>query len=254
MSNELPFLKRKLPFLYENFDQIIFVDYNIKTRSNSTDGSLEFIESFDDKDQKKIILIKDFNLNKIKKFRGESFIEKQKMFALASTMIREDMDVVWATDMDEFFKRETILKVEELYLNNKDIVSIDLPHLVFIYNHLNFFNKKDFFIRPRITRYMKKFIYGHCDFHKYGLTIKLEDEYLYHYAFIGFNRIKFKNDIYNLNNKEMEKEYLTSLDNNEKYVKLSHPNSALGLISEIYNGDHPSYLDIEKLCEELNEL
>jgi hypothetical protein len=253
MSNELIFLKNKLPFLYDNFNQLIFVDYNIKTKSNSIDGSIEFIESFNDPD-KKIILIKDFKPGEIKKFRGEGFVEKQKMFSAASQMIRDDIDVIWATDMDEFFNRELISKVENLYLSNENIVSIDLPHLVFIYNQFNFFNKKDFFIRPRITRHKKGFTYGHCDFHKYGKTVKLENDYIYHYAFVGLNRLKFKNSIYASNNKEIEEKYLTSLINGEKYVKIRHPNPDLNLISKIYEREHPPYLDVEKLCKELNEL
>ena len=40
LCNELPFLKEKLPYLYEHFEQLIFVDYNIITKGNSTDGLL----------------------------------------------------------------------------------------------------------------------------------------------------------------------------------------------------------------------
>ena len=40
ISNELPFLKRKLPFLYKNFDQIIFVDgKNIKINCKQYESS-----------------------------------------------------------------------------------------------------------------------------------------------------------------------------------------------------------------------
>ena len=52
MCNELIFLKQKLNFLYENFDQIIFVDYDILNKQNSTDGSIEYLENFDDPENK----------------------------------------------------------------------------------------------------------------------------------------------------------------------------------------------------------
>ena len=131
MCNELPFLKQKLNFLYNNFSQIIFIDYDILNNCNSKDGSIEYIESFDDIENK-LILIKDFNPNKIISFNGVSVIEKQKMFAEASKHIINDIDIIWATDLDEFFNKELIGSVENLYKNDSKLVSIDIPHLIFV--------------------------------------------------------------------------------------------------------------------------
>jgi len=114
ICNELPFIKQKLPFLYNYFEQIIFVDYDITKKINSTDGTIEYIESFEDP-QKKIILLKNFNPDLIKKYRGYSYIDKQKMFAYASQFIKDDIDVVWATDLDEFFNESLIKKVIQNY-------------------------------------------------------------------------------------------------------------------------------------------
>uniref|UniRef100_A0A6C0J7F9 Uncharacterized protein n=1 Tax=viral metagenome TaxID=1070528 RepID=A0A6C0J7F9_9ZZZZ len=50
MCNELPFLKYKLPFLYNHFKQLIFVDYDIFDKCNLNDGTIEYIENFNDID------------------------------------------------------------------------------------------------------------------------------------------------------------------------------------------------------------
>ena len=52
LCDELPFLKQKLPFLYEYFDQLIFYDLNVRTLDFSTDGSHEFIKAFPDPQKK----------------------------------------------------------------------------------------------------------------------------------------------------------------------------------------------------------
>ena len=53
----------------------------------------------------------------------------------------DNIDIVWATDLDEFFERDLINEVENIYLNDSQIVSIDLPHKIFAYNQYNVFNK-----------------------------------------------------------------------------------------------------------------
>ena len=255
MCNELPFLKEKLPFLYDHFNQLIFVDYNIIDKCNSNDGSIEFIENFPDV-KNKITLIKDFNPNNVKIYHGESFIEKQKMFAVASKFINNNTDIVWATDLDEFFNIELIKEVEELYKNDEQLQSIDLPHKIFVYNEHNYYDKNDFYIAPRITKHINNFVYGHCNFDKYGKTIKYTKQCLFHFAFVGFNRCSFKfHRVYNnrnFNHNEWLNTYLTSIKNNEKYVKLMHSNIHLNLISKPYTGNYPSYLNVEKMCKELN--
>lgn len=257
MCNELPFLKQKLQFLYDNFHQLIFVDYNLYSKSNSIDGSIEYIESFKDPENK-ITLIKDFNPNDIKQYRGVSFVEKQKMFACASKYIKDDTDIVWATDLDEFFHKDLINKVEELYNNDPKLQSIDLPHKIFVYNQYNVYDKPDFYIAPRITKHEKNFLYGHCDFEKYGKTIKLNDECLFHYAFIGYYRCKFKFEcIYNnirFDHNLWLNTYLNALNDKLQYVELQHSNTHLNLYSSKYNGEHPEYINLNQMCDDLNHI
>jgi len=122
LYNELPFLKAKLPFLYENFHQLIFFDLNIKTHTHSTDGSWEFLKAYPDPESK-IVLIDQLDLSHITKYYGHSFVEKRKMFALGSRYVSDDMDVFWCDDMDEFFDVEWIKQVEEIlvkYLGSQD--------------------------------------------------------------------------------------------------------------------------------------
>lgn len=257
LCNELPFLKEKLPFLYKNFTQLIFVDYDIINKRNSIDGSTEFIKSYPDPENK-IILIDEFDPSKINNYHGESFIEKQKMFAAASKYVKDDIDVVWATDLDEFFKTNLIKEVEELYNKDPSLVSIDLPHRIFVYNQYNYYNKSDFYIAPRITRHKKNFIYGHCDFQSYGKTIKYTAHVLYHFAFVGFNRCLFKFDkVYNNRNFDHQKwlnVYLSALKKKQKYIRLIHSNTHFGLVSQPYNGEYPEYLNVENMCDDLNKL
>ena len=257
ICNELVFLKHKLPFLYMYFAQLIFVDYNMITKANSTDGSIEFIESFPDP-EKKIILIKNFDPDKIYRYHGESFIEKQKMFAAASVYVKDNIDIVWATDADEFFKVALIKEVENLYNIDPMLISIDLPHRIFVYNQYNYYNKSDFYIAPRITRHRKNFIYGHCDFQQYGKTIKYTNYVLYHFAFVGYQRCLFKYEkVYmnkNFNSKQWLKDYLDALKNNVKHIELIHSNTHLNLYSEPYNSDYPEYLDVDNMCKELNSI
>lgn len=180
------------------------------------------------------------------------------MFACASKYIKDDSDIIWATDLDEFFHKSLIFKVEKLYKNYPNLQSIDIPHKIFVYNQYNFYDKTDFYIAPRITKHQKNFLYGHCDFKKYGKTIKLQNEYLYHYAFVGYNRCKFKFEcIYKnpkFNHKLWLNTYINSLNSNLKYVKLQHSNTHLNLYSSKYKGQHPSYINIDEMCKELNNI
>ena len=257
LCNEISFLREKLPYMYKHFAQLVFVDYDMINKSNSKDGSTEFIENFEDPENK-ICLIKDFNPDVIHKYHGDSFVEKRKMFAAASYLIRDDIDIVWATDLDEFFETELINEVEELFRGDRDLQSVDLPHRIFVYNQHNYYNKNDFYIAPRITRHRPKFLYGHCNFEKYGKTIKYTKRFLYHFAFVGYNRCSFKFcKVYTNNGFDHVKwlnAYSLSFKRREKYVKLPHSNINLGLISQPYTGTFPDYLNVEKLCDELNIL
>lgn len=87
LCNELPFLKQKLHFLYDNFHQLIFIDYNIYSKSNSIDGSIKYIEAFKDPENK-ITLIKDFNPDNIKNYRGLSFVENKKCLRVHQNILK----------------------------------------------------------------------------------------------------------------------------------------------------------------------
>jgi len=253
MCNELSFIKNKLPFLYKHFSQLIFVDYNIVDKCNSIDGTIDYIENFNDIDNK-ITLIKDFDPSKVIEYYGMSIIEKRKMFAEGSKYIYDDIDIVWATDLDEFFEKDLISDVEDIYINDTQLVSIDLPHMIFAYNQFNIFNKKDFYIKPRITRHKKGFIYGHCNFDTYGKTIKYTKRYLYHFAFVGYNRCEFKfNKVYKNNNmKPWLETYSNAVTKKEKYVTLYHP-AISNLYTIPYNGIYPEYIDIDNMCKNLEK-
>ena len=96
LYNELPFLKQKLPFLYTHFDQLIFFDLNVGVFNPhfSTDGSHEFIRDYPDP-QKKITLIEKTDLSDVARFCGAGSVEKQKMFAVGSSYVQDDVDVFW---------------------------------------------------------------------------------------------------------------------------------------------------------------
>lgn len=255
MCNELPFLKQKLPFLYKNFDYIIFVDYNISTKTNSNDGSIEYIENFPD-DKNKIKLIKDINIDEIQKYRGASIVEKRKMFAIGSKYIPDDIDILWATDLDEFFDIKLIKHIEFLYLKDTELQSVDIPHIIFVYNQYNKFNSDYFYICPRITRHKKGFLYGHCDFASYGKTINLKEYYLYHFAYVGFNRCLFKLK-YIYKDKDWRKwciKYLSTLKSNKKYINIDHPNKTLTFKAIPFIDEIPKYINCDVLCKELNKL
>ena len=255
--NELPFLKQKLPYLYQYFSQIIFIDYDILNSCNSKDGSIEYIKSFPDTENK-IILLTDFNPNNISEYYGLSIIEKQKMFAYGSKYINDDIDILWATDLDEFFDDKIIIRIENEYKNDDKLISIDIPHINFCYNQYNIFNFNSlFYIKPRITKHFRGKIYGHCNFDTYGKTIKFTDQFLYHFSYVGYQRCYHKLVLFNTKttSKHLQddwcKKYLQHLKNNDKYVNLVHPGSKHSVIK--YTGKYPDYININEMINELNK-
>lgn len=244
--NELPFLKRKLPLMYLYFNQIIIVDYDILNRCNSRDGSIEFIENFHDPENK-IKLVKDFDPTIITEYEGVSVVEKRKMFAHASAFIRDDNDVVWATDLDEFFDPALISEVEKAYQDHS-VVSIDLPHKVFVKDHKHIFNFGEaFYICPRITRHTRT-IYGHCNFRDYGKTITLP-HYLYHFSYVGLNRIVHKLNVIDGHTPAIIRRFV------DEYLRggvIHHPNPNIRAISIPFDGVLPRGFDFDVMCYELD--
>jgi hypothetical protein len=268
MCNEIHFLKQKLNFLYNNFEQLIFVDYDIMNQCNSKDGSIQYIENFNDEKKKiKLIKITKNKLDNIKIYNGISMIEKRKMFAEASKYIKDDIDIIWATDLDEFFNEKLIRITEKKFLEDPSLITLNIPHYIFIYNQYNIFNGRNikntsYICPPRITKHIKNKIYGHCNFDTYGKTIKCNEEFIYHYAYIGYNRNKFKLNIYNkdknksknrLNNKFL-KIYYNNLIKNNKYIDIFHPNIKLRMKSIKYDNNHPEYINLDEMIKNLNKI
>lgn len=268
LCNEITFLKQKLEFLYNNFEQIIFVDYDIMRNCNSSDGSIEFIENFEDK-KEKITLIKfnENDLRSITNYNGVSMVEKRIMFAKGSQYIKDDIDLVWATDMDEFFDNSLISIAENEFKTDEKLITLNIPHFIFIYNQFNILkgdalHNSSYICPARITKHFKNKIYGHCNFESYGKTIKCDKDFIYHFGWNGLKRNLFKLNIYNRsNNLEKRKHnniflniYYQALIKNEKYINISHPNPGLKMNSIKFEREVPDYIDIDKMMSELNDL
>lgn len=277
LYNELPFLKQKMDFLYENFDQLIFYDLNVCTKKPhfSTDGSHEFLKDYPDP-EKKITIIEKTDLSDVVNYRGEGSIEKRKMFAVGSTYVRDDIQSFWCFDLDEFFNESLLNKVDKIFSENEKINSIDLEHLIFWKNYsiiLCDSQKDTYKFYSRIARHKPGNIYGHCDLQKGypdNFQIDVEDELCYHFAWVGDKRVKSKIEHYitpptgNPQNKSMYEEWYNNIwIKYEKYKnKISdslfgypnmHPNwKAIKSGVKKYEGPYPDYMDMQKLQKELD--
>jgi hypothetical protein len=219
-----------MPFLYKNFDQLIFYDLSAfsETPEFSSDGSHEYIQNYPDPEEK-ITLIEQKDLSNVVPL-GESNIIKRKMFSLGSTYVKNDIDVFWCTDMDEFFREDLIKAVEGIL--SKENVSIQLDHFNFWRTHEYILTQDknllwDFGdLLVRICKHTPGNKYGHCSIGKQYPIHKLENHYLYHFAWIGNDRIKNK-FIFYLNN---------GLTGNisENYTKIWEDFSPEKLDKEIY--------------------
>ena len=197
LYNELPFLKQKLPFLYEHFQQIIFYDLNIRTCGFSDDGSHEFIKNYPDPENK-ITLIEKTDLSDVTNYNGYSSVEKRKMFAVGSSYVNDDIDFFWCTDMDEFFFPSMIDTVEEEYakddslmvFNSKHYIYWKTPDILLVRNNTT--TPEAYTLFPRIVRHKKGTVYGHCNLGTYGKQHFMNNEFIYHFAFIGDDRMKHK--------------------------------------------------------------
>lgn len=259
LYNELPFLKQKLPFLYEHFDQIIFYDLHVNRFTFSNDGSHEFIKAYPDP-KRKIKLIEKKDLSDVHKFFGGSFVTKRKMFAVGSRHVRNNIDVFWCTDMDEFFTESLIGKVEDTIAGNK-YNTVLVPHLIFFKSDKWVFAKKDgddliWLGWPRIARHTKGNIYGHCSLNKQFPPVhRLKGEILYHFSYVGDAKMRIKAGL------QVPKQYLTSVWNkfNEKQALKAtgvykpgrmHPSCPWGIVQN--TRPIPSYIDTKQLIKELN--
>ena len=258
LYNELPFLKVKLPFLYENFDQLIFFDLNIMDDSISNDGSHEFIQNYPDP-KNKIILIKNVNFENIKKYCGESFVKKRKMFAVGSQYVKDDIDVFWCTDMDEFFDSKMIKDVENA-LCDEEIQSVNIDHMIFIKDLNHYFTenkKKNIPFFCRVARHKKGNLYGHCSLNnQFKPSAYIENNYIYHYGYVGNSRVLHKLFLYSQTKPSVRKHYIDYINNVWFGTKkLVHPSiNNKWKVNESKEIKHPSYINVNELCEELDKI
>lgn len=250
LYNEIAFLKQKLPFLYKHFDQLIFFDLNILDNTFSNDGSHEFIKEFHDP-EKKIIIIEKQDLSDVIDFVGCSSVAKRQMFAVGSKYVRNDIDYFWCTDMDEFFNASLIKIVEE---NVGDGFALLVPHIVFWKNEKWIGVKdKNTLIPlpwPRIVKHTPGNIYGHCSLHKQFNVKTTNEEFIYHFAFIGMERVKFKEKIYSI---DLTLPFLE----NEKLEYIKFNNKSIEKYSGYYDGvvknkyKIPKYINVPEMLKDL---
>jgi len=255
LYNELPFLKQKMKFLYDNFEQLIFYDLHAEPNDIhfSTDGSHEFIKKYPDP-YNKITLIERTNLNDVQAL-GVSKIIKQKMFSYGSEFVNDDIDLFWCFDMDEFFHKSLISKVEDVY-NKNDIQSININHYS-IWKNRNFIltdNMNDSFyldFAVRITKHEKGNKYGHCSLGtQYPKIYMIDDEKIYHFAFFGNERVKFKMKYYGNKNSyySLFKNFNYDIDKGNKRM---HPDiSRISYVKKM-DIDFPDYINLDELEKDL---
>ena len=273
LYNELPFLKQKLPFLYEYFDQIIFYDLNVACEKPhfSTDGSHEYILDYPDP-QNKINIVEETDLSQVTKYYGGSGIAKRKMFTLASQYVRDEMDIFWCTDMDEFFYPSLIKEVESTLCHHPEVNSIDLDHYYFWkdFDLILCDPTSDFMrIAPRIARHKQGNIYGHCSLHEqYPETKTLDDHKLYHFAWLGEERCMYKIDYWCSSSagdphlasayhkyvaeiwNTFDKKHVNPPDKMWGYPNM-HPNPIIKKGVKFFQGTLPTYVNYDQLGKDL---
>lgn len=196
LYNELQYLKWKVPFLYKNFDQLIFVDLNAQNYTYSTDGSHEFIKNYPDPENK-IILVEDINLIKsMPTTPGMSMEIKRQMFIAGSKFIKDDMDLVFADDMDEFYDEQMIIDAENIFITKPECNSIINPHYLFFYDYNHIFAQLNsdlfYFGLARIARHKPANIYGHCTISSQYPQSCSSNIPFYHFACIYNEKLKWK--------------------------------------------------------------
>jgi len=255
LSNEILFLKQKLPFLYENFDQLIFYDLNIYETPFcfSTDGSHEYIKEFPDPENK-ITLIEQTDIAEVATTPGVSNKDKRRMFIYGSRYVKDDIDVFWCTDADEFFNASLIKKVERVFTNSSIVNSITINQYYFWKSPkfiVCFDNNKTRKGPVRIARHKKGNIYGHCSLNiQYPPDFEIKDEMLYHFSCIGDNRVKVKSPHYPF------KDGYWDLWDNFDETKVGdeiygyphmHPNPTIQAGITRYYGEYPDYIDLNEI-------
>lgn len=189
VCNELPMLRQKVPFLYKHFDQLIFYDLNARTKDYSTDGSHEYLASYPDPEHK-------IRLCTSRRAEG-----KEGMFFFGTRHVRNDMDVFWCTDADEFFYPALVKRVEGAFRGTNSN-SIQLRNVVLFHNDKWALSTRHHYTRwwlpyPRIARHTPGNVYKHCALAAtHRPSLRLDDDpvrdTLYHFAEVGNARMRFR--------------------------------------------------------------
>jgi hypothetical protein len=270
LSNEMAFLKQKMPFLYENYSQLIFYDLDVNTSQHSTDGSWEYINDYPDP-EKKIVAIDKLNPLQDVKVPQESkgVPAKQGMFAHGSTLVRDDIDVFWCNDADEFCNKSLITKVENLLETSPDVHSIAIDHYTFWKDPRFIFctpEKSTMPYFPRICRHLRGRSYGHCSLLEQFPTLgKIPSEKFYHFSYTGRERMIQKLNFYikhasPAQKQRLETHYYKYIEKvydafnpsnvDDKYIygyPNMHPNPDLEYGIMKFTKEFPDYIDLTKI-------
>ncbi|MHA2275255.1 MAG: glycosyltransferase family 2 protein [Candidatus Kariarchaeaceae archaeon] len=121
--NGMPYIQAALKSIYKSAYQIIIIEGSVEKCAfaankdgSSQDGTVEYIKSFSDPD------------NKIKLIQG-SWPEKCEMQNRALMEVRGDY--VWLVDSDEVYKEDDIEKIVLILENNPNVYRVDIPTLHF---------------------------------------------------------------------------------------------------------------------------
>tara|TARA_Y100001963_G_scaffold55644_1_gene77790 strand:+ start:3709 stop:4512 length:804 start_codon:yes stop_codon:yes gene_type:complete len=264
MCDELPLLKQKIGWLYQNFSQLIFYDLCIEGMCHSSDGSYEFLKNYPDP-EKKITIVEKMNLDDVEANNGGSRVQKQKMFRYGSSLVRDDIDVFWCSDADEFCDTAFIDDVEDILLNNPDVMSVDM-------HHYYFWRDKDIVLEhkgrpgegmtlfPRVCRHSPGRVYPHCHIANMGPRhmISPDKRKWYHFAWVGDSRAKAKfahqpvsergfDDWFNTTWKNLD---TSDADSTPRGNPIHFVHGDLGYVK--FDGKLPSYINADQLWEDLD--
>jgi hypothetical protein len=190
------------------------------------------------------------------------------MAAYANQFIKDDIEVFWCTDMDEFFNKELIVEVEEILINKPNINCIGTDHYLF-WNDFNTILSESLekylyhWELSRIARHKKGNKYSHCD-----LQIRYQPEFraknkIYHFSNVGkgktFNKIFGYYNSTSENYKSIWEKYSNiKLEKNKLYgYPNMHPNSTLKMGIMLYPWDLKeklNYINFEDLKNDINSI
>jgi hypothetical protein len=257
ICNDLPFLKQKMDFLYKNFDQLIFYDLCIYCvpMSHSTDGTYEYLQNYPDPENK-ITIIDKTDINDVEGNNGKGGIEKQRMYRVGSSYVKDDIDVFWCSDMDEFCDAGLIDEAERI-LENPDVSVIHMDMKTFWKNMDTVIappdNSGKIKMPSRIARHIQGSVYGHCDIDSIGKVHNITNRSWLHFAWVGNKRV-FEKRHHQPIPEESFFSWWKEIWNNENTTMwfIPNPDCADYRISK-YDGEYPDYLNVDELWKDLND-